>query len=512
MATREEAQAAKVAADGAAATAAAGAASATGDFAAELARLRAELEAARGALSKTPAPASPVPEAPAAPPGAKPVETKPPKDKKPVDQPVRFLEAGSASAKLLAKKAGIGKSELRAPVAAGALDLTKLALGVRGMALLGGLEQRAAQNFRGLFAKIDPMPVVRGADRFLQVFNKSSATGKAMEGVFQRSFTSLFSLIEKLAPYAQTAFQGMILGALYLEEGWLRARIALFPLTEAVTNFIGPTNGMRIAAVAGGTAVAGMGYAALGALGPIVAMTAAVGAALGQIQALNREWDSSSLGQIKKKLALDTGAISQKDRDKQDDAERRGDFEAAQARFAKERAAKAAAGGPPGTKTAEPTGAPAATAAAGKVDGKAFADGVVAGMKEGVPAVTAAGVVVAQAADTGVRVGGKIKSPSKLTQKSGREFPAGTAKGIRDGRGEVQAAADDAMVPTTGGRGAGPAASGAPSKIELTIINQWPAGVAQAARADLEMVVDVAIHKALRAINLALGVPVARGT
>lgn len=485
------------------------AAGAVGDFAAQLARLRAELDAARGSLPKASPAASPVAPAPAAPPGAKPAEAKAPKERKPVDQPVRFLEAGSASAKLLAKKAGISKAELRAPVAAGALDLTKLALGQRGMAQLGAVEQRAAQNFKALFRGIDPSPVVRGADRFLQVFNKSSVTGKTLEGIFQRSFTSLFTSLEKLAPYAQTAFQGMVLSALYLEEGWLRARIALFPLTEAIGDFIDPTTRMKIAAASGGIAVAAMGYAAAGAAAPFLAAAAAIGALIVQVQALDKEWDSSSLGQIKKKFALDTGDKSRGDQEKEQQSDSRAAYEAAQIRFAKERAAKASAGGaPPGTTTAEPTGAPANTAAAGKVDGKAFADGVAAGARDGIPGVTAAGADVAKAVDAGTRAGGKIKSPSKLTRETGREFPAGTALGIRDGAGEVQAAADASMVPQTGGgggqRGASPQASG---KVEITIINQWPAAIATAARADIETMVDVAIHKAVRAALQSLAMP-----
>lgn len=551
--TKEEAAAAKKAADTAAALAAAEAAGATGNFAAKLVAMRAELEAAAGALSdiaKSASQAKAVAGAGAfstgskfsASPWAKPESSSPygaasdaaaEKSRRAMTASIEAFKkerdaakasekakkdsanggAGSglgASAKLLAKKAGISKTALRAPIAAGALNLSQMALGIRGMAMLGAVEQRAAMNFRSLFKGIDPMPVVRGADRFLQVFNKSSVTGKTLEGIFQRSFTSLFQSLEKLAPYAQTAFQGMVLGALYLEEGWLRARIALFPLTEAIGNFIDPTTRMEIAAASGGIAVAAMGYAAAGAAAPFLAAAAAVGALIVQVQALDKEWDSSSFGQIKKKFALDTGDKSRGDQEKEQQGDSRQAYEAAQLRFAKERAAKAAAGGaPPGTTTAEPTGAPENTAAAGKVDGKAFADGVVSGMLEGVPAVTAAGVVVAQAADAGVRSGGEIKSPSKLTRETGREFPAGTALGIRDGAGEVQAAADASMVPQTGGGGGQRGASAqAPAKIEITIINQWPAGVATAARADIETMVDVAIHKAVRAALQSLAMPV----
>lgn len=100
-------------------------------------------------------------------------------------------------------------------------------------------------------------------------------------------------------------------------------------------------------------------------------------------------------------------------------------------------------------------------AAAGFIAG--LVDGIMAGADEVVDAVKH---VASRALDafTGFF---QIKSPSRVMQRQGRQLPAGTAKGIEEGEGEVQRAMDDSAPRP--GRARGRGATGGRGKLADTI-------------------------------------------
>lgn len=417
-------------------------------------------------------------------------------------KPIETIEAGNKGLKLLAKNLGISKAQLRAPLTAGAIELSKLALGVRGMAQLSAIETRAGFQLRSLFKGIDPSPVIRGADRLSQVFNKTSVTGKALEGIFGRAFGYLFGQVEKLAPYAHTAFQGMVLAALTLENGWLRASIALQPLTDAIEEAVGPIDEMQASAYVGAAAIGAVALAAAPAALTVAAVAVAfkaVAAAIEQATKLYKEWDSAAVG--KAKLGVGTqesegahGIHTGADYDRE---------------MAARHAAPAALTRPaeildPGTKTGEEAAKATAT-------GKAYSEGLAAGVRAGAGDVKDAASEVAALIDQAVRIKTQTHSPSAVAFATGTQQPAGLAGGIRDGTPEVRkaaaemgAASNEGGASGSGSRGSPPSAT--PGPISLSIVNNWPAGVA--ADGVLEAKFDEMARGLLRMIGLARGVPI----
>lgn len=400
--------------------------------------------------------------------------------------------------KYLLKAAGIGKAAMAAMGAAAGLELTKLALGYKGMAQLQAIGARTGLQIRGLFRGVDPMPVVRAADRLSQIFNPATAAGKALSGMFTRAFNGIFGIVEKAEPYVSAFFKGMIIGAQYAEIGWLNLRLALKPTTDAIADAIGPMDATAGAAVAGGAALTYLGATAAAAAAPFLPLAAAigaVGAAVDQLTKLSREWNTGDWDLIKNKLAKDIGITSQEDREKALQAEGMANFQASQAK---------AVGNAPG-------GQAAAANDNGISTGKAYADGMVQGVGQGAAAVGAAGQSIAKTLDKGVRDAAQIHSPSRLARDTARNYPAGTVQGIDDGAGDVQAAADRSLVPTMGAGAPGAAGGAAGARggpIFVTIKHEWPAGVEKASRTAIEDAGEAGTWRAIRVLAEQLGVPV----
>lgn len=415
--------------------------------------------------------------------------------------PVKTTEAGNKSLKLLAKNMGISRAQLKAPLTAGGLELTKLALGQRGMAMLSMLEMKAQLQLRQLFKGIDPSPVIRGAARFLQIFDKASVTGAALSGIFTRTFTALFGGAERAGDLAHTVFQGMVLGALTFEDAILEARIALYPFTSALEDAIGPGDDFQAAAYLGEAAVAALGVAAVSAAIPIVAIAGAfksASIALEQLNKLRKEWDSGSAGLIIGKLKSDLGIGPKGDPAAEADARARASFAAQQRRNGED-----VGGIPPAPPPLLQR--PPETAEAGRAGGKAFADGVAAGARAGTPLADAAGQLLGKALDAGYRAATETHSPSRVAYRSAEHYPEGVVNAVEDGQGDVRRAMDGvgpgSMSKSGGGAGGGP--------VQVTVIHQWPAGVASSARPALEAAADRGTLLGIRAACQALGVSVA---
>ena len=387
---------------------------------------------------------------------------------------------------------------------AGMMSLAKLAMGYRGMAQLQMLGMRTQLQMRQMFSGVNPAPAIRATDRFLNsLFSRGSVAGAAMSGLLTRGFNGFFAFLEKAQPYATAFFQGMILGALQAENTWLRLRLALLPVTEALGDAIGPMNGVKIAAAAGAITLGALALAAAGAAAPFIAAASAIAAVVAQIQAL-RSTTLPSWMEVKRKVRQDLGFTSQKETE--DDADMQGRL-AYQEAEGRRQAARGGAPGPvPAARSAVPQAAPGAAKPAGAATGQAYVDGVLQGVDAGKSAVEAAGGALATALDKGVRDKGKIQSPSKMARDTARNFPAGYAQGVDDGAGDVQAAADRSMVPTMGAPSAGSSSGGARGPAQV-MINVTVSGDGSN-KEEMRAVARATFGEEFRALALSLGVPV----
>ena len=346
--------------------------------------------------------------------------------------------------KYILKHAGIGKAAMGAMGAAAGLELTKLALGYRGMAMLGAVTQRTGMQIRSLFSGVNPMPAVRAFDTLAnQIFNKAGPAGKALGSIFEHTFNGLFGALEKAEPYVQAFFEGAIVGALKMETAYYQLRLAALPLTDAISEAIGPMMSFESAAIAGGVALGGLAlYAAAAAapFAPLLAAIAAVSKALEQLAKLQKEVQGAGgWGQAAKDMGRHFVEGTGKNGEDQVAAR-------ARAAFDRSEEARRVAAQAPGGAGAAPAPGGAATGPAGMATGKAYADGMAKGVAAGQPAVDAAGSAAAAGLDASARGALKIKSPSKVGEETGGQYPAGIARGVERRAPEAQEAMRDAAT------------------------------------------------------------------
>lgn len=380
----------------------------------------------------------------------------------------------------------------------GLAGLGKLALGYQGMARLQALGFRTQIQMRQIFSGVDSSPATRAADRFLNsIFSKGSATGKALEGLFGRTATSLFGGLEKAQPYVTAFFQGMVLAGLYIENAALRVRLATLPMTLAIEDTIGPTNGMKIAAAGGAVALIALTGAATGAAAPFVAAGAAVSFLVAQIQQLKAEWDGDALRkQVRKDFSF--GFIDD------DKAKGPGEGESAGGRSRAEvdainRERRLAMVSEGGGKEQE---------SAGSSSGRMYAAGVEKGLDAGADAAARAGGRLAKKVDTGFRNEAEIRSPSRKAEETASYIPQGTVRGLDKGAASVQAAAER-LSPKMPGASAGGPSSGTPSA-SIVIHNHFPE-LKSGDRGSIEAALDAAFERGVRHVAQALGIPVQIG-
>jgi hypothetical protein len=413
---------------------------------------------------------------------------------------------------------------------AGFAGMAQMALGARTVGQLQMMAMRAQFNFRQLFKGVDSTPVLRAFDRLTQNFSKTTSTGRLLSSVLTRGFTGAFALIERAEPYFTAFGQGMLGAGLDIEYGFIQARMALLPVEFAIRHALEGVDGLSLAATAGsvvfkglfaaavysagssligftahafraGVSVGRFGIAAVRAVPGIISMgasaavaaapwilfagaIASVGAALYEAIELYKVWDDQSAGQLFAELKRDLGfGKSEADLDRE-----------------------------AGIKTADLMGESAAAKAAkeGKTTGEAFGDGIVLGLKEKEAALTNSGLGAAKAVDTGVKVGGKIRSPSRLMRENAHYMGDGAILGMRDKAPEVQKEAVRSFVPSLAGAGAGsPSASSSSAQSSgprvLQVIFQGPVGGSEA---NIERAVLKAMRVALNdaAIQMAAAV------
>jgi hypothetical protein len=359
-----------------------------------------------------------------------------------------------------------------------------------GMARLQMITQRATLNFRGLFKGIDSKPLERAYLRLTDMFSMSSTNGRMLSGLLTRGFNGFFSAIEKAEPYVEAFADGVLLAGTIAENALWRARIAVFPFTNALSKTIDKTSAMSgiaygtaaalvylgaravvagaamvgrlalgavaatakitflgVRAVATGAIMAGRfvfslaastaglmttAGAATAAAAPFVALAAAIGAvvlAADQFSKLSKEWD--------KDVLLRSIGIGESDADRMN------------RQYDKEAVARKAAGKPSLVRAAAP--GELGTRADGQKSGEAMGAGLVAGLSVSEAAARAAGVSLAKAADAGVRAGAEIRSPSRKMQRNAEYMGEGAEKGLRASAPRVERAARESLVPSLRG-------------------------------------------------------------
>lgn len=422
----------------------------------------------------------------------------------------RSTEASSKTAAKLGKDlggvAGVYKAGVAAAVAyagvTGGAALTQVAIGYQGVARLQAISYRASLDVRRLFTGVDAAPLVRAADRFERNLQRSTVTGNALSGILTRGFNNFFGAVERAEPYITAMGQGALIAALYVEQGMLRARLALMPYTDAIGDMIGEEDALETAAWAGGVALAAAGVAAAAALAPYILLAGAVGAvaaAFRQAVALYREWKAMSSDEQHKivRKTLSFGLI--------DDDKDKGPSEGEQgvgvdAAALAERA-----------RMLDDPNAAAKAKAAGEDTGQALGQGMMRGMRSSEAAVRAAGERLAAAADQGVRDKAQIHSPSRAMEYDAEMMGAGAVRGLVRSGPAVRAAAERALVPDLrgvvgvngGGAGAG---SG---NLQVVVQAEFPnvrSGARDDIRAALEEAAPFIARLVLREVAMTRGV------
>jgi hypothetical protein len=371
---------------------------------------------------------------------------------------------------------------------ASAGELTRMALGWRGMAAVQMLSMKAAMDVRRLVAGIDPSPAVRGVTLLERNLSKSTVTGSALSGILTRGFGALFGLVEKGEPLVQSVFEGMVIGALVAEIALQKARIALAPLTVAIEDWLGSEDAMETAAYGGAAALAAVGVAAAIAAAPILATAAAflaVGKAINEAVKLYREWDELQAARSREKAAAAAGG-------------------GPLGNAGTDAAFGAHVGGPAPTHVTYEKLAPTA-AAAGVATGKALGDGMALGMAGAAPTVAGAADKLVKTADASARTAADAHSPSKLWREGlGADMGEGAAVGLEDKAGRVAGAADKLVPQPPGGGGGAPA--GGP--VQISIVQYFGAGAPEQTRAAAKQGTQEGLHAGLRQLAVMLGLPI----
>lgn len=377
--------------------------------------------------------------------------------------------AGGAIAAMVgvaAASAGIG----------GLGDLTKLAIGWRGMAQLQTISMRATMDTRRLFQGLDSSPLVRAAFNLEKNLSQSTVTGKALSGVLQRGFSGAFAVAERLEPVLSGAFQLGVLGALQLEGALLRTEIAAAPLIVAFEDFAESEAGAAVSA--------GAVSAAISTIGGVVAIaTIPLRDMIKQLQLLSafkKVWDSDGkdVAGVAKALGL---------------------------------AAPTTAAGAPAPAGGSKPQADGSARTSGHATGKDLGAGIVAGMADQEAAVRAGGGRLADAANQGARTKAEAHSPSEMTKRLGRDLGDGSIVGMDSKRDEVQAAAERSLVPdVSGGRGGGAAvtASASPTAGPASVTLHFYFPALTSGRPDDIKAAASEFHAGVRTLAMQLGLPV----
>lgn len=323
-------------------------------------------------------------------------------------------------------------------------DLTRMAIGWRTMGQLQLISWRATMDLRRAVAGVDAQPVVRAATQLERNLSKSTVTGSALSGILTRGYTSFFQGIEKIEPVLSRAFQVGVLGALELEDAWLRLRIALFPVTSVLEDATKDIDLLGIAAEG-----AGAPFKLISAY--VDTMAAGIRTAVDLAERLNKALGGGIPGKmLAVGKAIEGSEVGKSILHPLDQLRETAHSYASGHETDEARATRRALG-----DNSEDSNA---TQMADSIAGA-----IITTLDARTPEIKAAGGRAGKAAIDGAREATDTHSPSREAIKFAGDIVAGEVIGLDRGAGAIQDAADRSMAPTfpggTGGGGGVPGGS-----------------------------------------------------
>lgn len=290
------------------------------------------------------------------------------------------------------------------------------------MRSLDNLGSRMKSNLANLFGSLDIEPLLKGLEKIVDMFDESSASGKALKQLFEDIGQPLINAFADAMP----SIQRFIIG---LEIGFYKVAAVIKPfagtIKEAFTT--GPLSKFISAADAGKYVMYGLGIViatvALASVASIALMAlpfAVVAAAIYGVVKAYQELKSMFSQHYKLGAAASGEGLVKIDADSwmKDQARDAGMVDLADA--AKPQALNS-----------------------GQEIAKMLTAGIVGGIEGGQGAINAAAAGAVDSATSAAKAAADAHSPSRLWGRLGRDMTAGLAIGIDDGKGDVERAAGD---------------------------------------------------------------------
>lgn len=317
------------------------------------------------------------------------------------------------------------------------------ALARRQMLGLDVQSRKLRESFDAIFRGVSIEPFLEGLNEITSLFSQNSVVGRALKTIIDAIFPPMLATLRRLAPVGQAFFEGLVIGALIVTIAVLRVRNWL-RRTFGDSELFQNMDALRVAMIIGAGAVL-VGAAALAAFATGAALIVAplVAAAFAVLSIVD-----AGAGLVRWFRSTDFTAL-----------------------------------------------------------GAAIADGLVAGIRNGVARVTNAVRGLAQTARSVFERAMEIASPSRVFARLGGQLPAGLGQGIERGTPRVAGAVDrlvevpaDVEAPS----GAGGAVARAETHVSIdTIVIQTQATDAPGIAVDIR----AALAEILEGLAIQAGAP-----
>lgn len=294
-------------------------------------------------------------------------------------------------------------AEARAGRSARALAGVQTRLGALARRQMLGLDvqsRKLHESFDAIFRDVSIEPFLEGLNEITSLFSQNSVVGRSLKAIVEAIFPPMLATLTRLKPLAQAFIEGLVIGALVIAIAFLRVRNAL-RRAFGDTDIASNLDGVRLVL-----------WLTVGAVAVAAAMFTALALAVGLLVAplvaafVATTWLSNKLVGLKNWFkAQDWSAL-----------------------------------------------------------GTSIADGLVAGIRNGVARVTGAIRGLATSAREALTSALQIRSPSRIFAGLGMQIPAGLEQGITAGTPRVAGAVDrmvevPADAPAAGGAGGAAARS-----------------------------------------------------
>lgn len=100
-------------------------------------------------------------------------------------------------------------------------------INLRQMLSLENITKKAGEAFDALAKDVDLEPALKAIKDVISVFDQTTVTGRALKDIVTRIGKSLVEAFVAAGPFVKVAIQGLIIGALQLENAYLRVRLKI---------------------------------------------------------------------------------------------------------------------------------------------------------------------------------------------------------------------------------------------------------------------------------------------